>query len=136
MAREQIPGDVQRFILTSIPSVPFLEAMLLLRGGACAGTGRIYDARRLAKGLYLSEKAAAALLVELHEAGILACDVGDEAESVGYWYQPVSEDLDEMIACLADAYARNLVEITNLIHSKVGKKAQQFADAFKFRKDT
>ncbi|WP_334188190.1 hypothetical protein [Noviherbaspirillum sp.] len=133
MAREQIPSDVQRFILTSISSVPFLEAMLLLRSGA--GTGQSYDARRLAQGLYLSEKAAAALLVELHEAGILVADVGDDAELACYRYQPLSEDLNEIITRLADAYAKNLVEIANLIHSKVGKKAQQFADAFLFRKD-
>jgi transposase len=133
MAREHIPGDVQRFILTSIPSVPFLEAMLLLRSGA--DTDRSYDARQLAQGLYMSEKAAHALLVELHEAGILVADVGDDAENVRYRYQPASDDLDGMITRLADAYAKNLVEIANLIHSKVGKKAQQFADAFLFRKD-
>ncbi|HEV2611756.1 MAG TPA: hypothetical protein VGU61_15920 [Noviherbaspirillum sp.] len=133
MGREQIPGDVQRFILTSIPSVPFLEAMLLLRSDA--GAGHCYDARRLAQRLYLSEKAAAALLVELHQAGILAADAGDDAECVSYRYQPSSEDLNDMISRLAGAYAKNLVEIANLIHSKVGKKAQQFADAFIFRKD-
>ena len=30
--RSAIPDDVRRFILTSVPSVPYLEAMLLLRG--------------------------------------------------------------------------------------------------------
>ena len=41
-----------------------------------------------------------------------------------------------MIDQLAEIYAKNLVEVTNLIHSKIGKRAQQFADAFKWRKDT
>jgi hypothetical protein len=37
---------------------------------------------------------------------------------------------------LADLYATHLVEVTLLIHSSLDRKAQQFADAFKWRKDT
>ena len=40
-----------------------------------------------------------------------------------------------MIDRVAETYTRQLVDITNLIHSKTSKKAQQFADAFKWRKD-
>ena len=40
MPREPIPEDLRRFILTSIPSVPFVEAMLIYR-----------DARKPAPGL-------------------------------------------------------------------------------------
>jgi hypothetical protein len=36
---------------------------------------------------------------------------------------------------LAELYARHLVEVTLLIHSSLDRKAQQFADAFKWRKD-
>ena len=36
---------------------------------------------------------------------------------------------------LADLYATHLVEVTHLIHSSLDRKAQQFADAFKWRKD-
>jgi hypothetical protein len=41
-----------------------------------------------------------------------------------------------MLDRLAGIYARNLVDVTNLIHSKTSRKAQQFADAFKWRKDS
>ena len=61
-----IPDDIRRFILTSIPSVPYLEAMLLLRNE----TQRPWDGKTLAQRLYMSEKAAAQLLAELHEAPI------------------------------------------------------------------
>jgi hypothetical protein len=37
-----------------------------------------------------------------------------------------------MIDRLADAYASNLVAVTNLIHSKIDRKAQHFAGAFKW----
>ena len=39
-----------------------------------------------------------------------------------------------MIDRLADSYAKQLIPITNMIHSKP-RRIRQFADAFKFRKD-
>jgi hypothetical protein len=39
-----------------------------------------------------------------------------------------------MIARLADVYARHLIPVTNLIHSKP-RRIREFADAFKLRKD-
>lgn len=128
MGLEHIPDDLKRFILTSVPSVPFLEAMLLLRNG----WKDEWDASRLAKRLYISERAAAALLRELHEARILTLS---EADPTMHRYYPASPELRDMIDRLAITYARHLVEISNLIHSKTNKQAHQFADAFKWRKD-
>ncbi len=124
-----ISDEIKRFILTSVPSVPYLEAMLLLKNE----TAPPWDSTRLANRLYISEKAAASLLAELHEAGVTRID--DEA-LVSYCYSPATDSLREIIDRLADVYAAQLVEITNLIHSKTGKKAQHFADAFKWRKDS
>ncbi|MFC7515199.1 hypothetical protein ACFQUU_09300 [Herbaspirillum sp. GCM10030257] len=124
-----ITDDVRRFVLTSIPSVPYLEAMLLLRA---EDTGD-WDSVMLANRLYLSEKAAALLLTELHDAGILSHDAASPGR---YRYAPTSEGLRQMIDQVAAAYSTQLVAMTNLIHSKSGRKAQQFADAFKWRKDS
>jgi hypothetical protein len=129
MPREPIPEDVRRFILTSITSVPFLEAMLLLRNAP----GQSWDRRGVAQRLYVNEKVAGELLADLCAAGFV---VVTELDPSLYRYHARSDDLREMIDRLAEAYAKNLVEVTNLIHSKTGKKAQQFADAFKWRKDS
>jgi hypothetical protein len=129
MNREQIPDDVKRFILVSVPSIPYLEAMLLLRSDAES----LWDSKVIAQRLYLSDKAANELLSALRAAGILHAAEDGAAE---YCYRPVSDDLRNMIDRLADIYARNLVDVTNLVHSTTGKKAQQFADAFKWRKDS
>ena len=129
MKRQPIPDDVKRFILVSIPSIPYLEAMLLLRGDP----NRTWSSKQAAQRLYLSEKAANDLLVELHAAGVLHVEAD---ESLGYAYRPESEELREMIDRLADIYAKNLVDVTNLVHSKTASKAQHFADAFKWRKDS
>jgi hypothetical protein len=129
MSEDRIPDDVKRFILVSVPSVPYLEAMLLLRNQH----GQWWDGKWVAQRLYLGEKVVNDLLSDLHTAGILAC-TGDEPPV--YCYRPVSEELRNMIDRIADIYARNLVDVTHLIHSSIGKKALQFADAFKWRKDS
>jgi hypothetical protein len=43
--------------------------------------------------------------------------------------------LRERIDGLADLDGRRLVGVTKLIHSTLDQKAQQFADAFRLRKD-
>jgi hypothetical protein len=129
MNREAIPDDIRRFVLTSIPSVPYLEALLLLR----ATPDEEWDGRKVAQRLYMSEKAASALLDELH-ASDMAIMTGQVDAS--YRYAPGSDELRQIIDRLADTYSRHLVAVTNLIHSKTSKKAQQFADAFKLRKDS
>ncbi|WP_136419057.1 hypothetical protein [Herbaspirillum sp. ST 5-3] len=128
MNREQIPDEARRFILASIPSVPFLEAMLLLRRNAAQD----WDSKRLATRLYLSERSASELLSALQAADVLATTDNNAV----FRYQPASESLRQMIDLLAESYAHHLVEISNLIHSKTGKRAHQFADAFKWRKDS
>ena len=128
MAREPIPEDVRRFILSSIISVPYLEALLLLRNAP----DQSWDRTTVAQRLYISEKTATELLADLSAAGFI---VVTKSES-SYRYHPNSDELRQMIDQLAETYAKNLVEVTNIIHSKTGKKAQQFADAFKWRKDS
>lgn len=128
MSLPLLPSDVTRFVLTSIPSVPHLEAMLLLR----QDSGIAWDAKEVGRRLYIAEKKAASLLHDLTEAGILTCDGNTSA----YRYSPASAELYELIGKLADVYAKNLVEVSNLIHSKSDNHVQQFADAFKLRKDS
>jgi hypothetical protein len=130
MDKPSIPEDLRRFVLTSIPSVPFLEALLLMR----ADPGQAWRRDTLARRLYVREKTAEGLLADLCTAGIAVhCrDAGVD----GYRYAPADAGLRERIDRLADVYATHLVEVTHLIHSSLDRKAQQFADAFKWRKDS
>jgi hypothetical protein len=130
MGNASIPEDLRRFVLTSIPSVPFLEALLLMR----ADPALPWSTDSLARRLYVREKVAEGLLAELCRAGMAApCP---DAGAGAYCYRPREESLRERIDRLADAYAAHLVEVTHLIHSSLDRKAQQFADAFKWRKDS
>lgn len=129
MTHPPIPEDLRRFILTSIPSVPFLEALLLLR----ADPSQQWESAMLATRLYVRERVAGELLADLCTAGIARpCD---PPAAHCFRYDPVSEALAERIDRLADLYARQLVDVTHLIHSTVERQAQQFADAFRLRRD-
>jgi hypothetical protein len=123
-----IPAEVTRFVLTCIRSVPHLEALLLLRGEPEVS----WDDAHVAQRLYVTAQTADDLLVELHNAGFLSA----QADSRSYRYAPVTEELSQMIDQLADIYSKNIVAISNLIHSSKENKVQQFADAFKWRKDS
>jgi hypothetical protein len=125
-----IPEDLRRFVLTSIPSVPFLEALLLMR----ASPEQPWRTDTLARRLYVRDKVADALLADLCRAGIAA--PWPEPGADAYCYRPHDDALRERIDRLADLYATHLVEVTHLIHSSLDRKAHQFADAFKWRKDS
>lgn len=128
MNSAQIPSDVRRFIQQCIPSVPFLEAVLLLRESG----GSNWTTQQLAHRLYQSVPATEILLRTLTESGLAE---GTTSEQATWRYAPRSSELAQMLDKLALAYARHLVEVSNLIHLKSTRKAQLFADAFRWRKD-
>lgn len=117
--------DLKRFILTSIPSVPHLEAVLLMH----AQPGQRRSAAEVGARLYVPEQVAVNLLQSLCDAGLLCCDEGQ------YRYEPGNPALDGLLDTLARAYAEDLVGVTKLIHDATQRTAQRFADAFKLRRD-
>lgn len=121
-----LPDDLRRFVLTSVPSVPYLEALLLLH--RTPETPR--SAGDLARALYLPERAGA----ELAEALVLA-GLAERAGEAAVRYAPRDDTLGATVDRLALHYAADLIGITALIHDSVRRSAQHFADAFKFRKD-
>jgi predicted ArsR family transcriptional regulator len=124
-----IPEDLRRFVLSAIPCVPFLEALLLLRGD----TGHTWRAESVAARLYVRERAARALLDQLCQGGMAEQYPADGAPT--WRYRPASAAMRELIDRLADLYARQLVQVTTLIHARLERKAQQFANAFTWRKE-
>ncbi len=124
MSRDPIPENLYRFILVSIPSVPFLEALLVFR----AANGAPLTLRELAGRLYMPEKPAFDLLLQLREAKIVEPSDGSDTHRYA-----ASGELHAMLELLASFYAKDLIGVTQLIHSRTGRKAQQFADAFKWK---
>src|SRR3954470_22190335 len=115
MSNTRIPDEVRRFILTSIPSVPYLEALLLLR----AEPARPWDSHHLAGRLYIGQGQAQELLEAMQQAGITS-----RSHASGFMYEPADPARVALIDALADTYSHNLVGVTDLIHSRLDRRAQ------------
>jgi hypothetical protein len=125
---EPTSAEVKRFILTSIPSVPHLETLLLLWRERDSD----WDAQAIARRTYVPERTAAAIAAELAQAGIVDARPGDPPR---WRFDASREPLAATVAALDAVYVRDLVGVTRLIHSRAGRQAHAFADAFKLRKE-
>lgn len=123
MSEQPLPDQVRDLILRHIDTVVQLEALLFLR----EHPAEQWDVASIAKRLYAPTGEMAASLAGLCNDGFLV------REGELYKYAPAS-DSEAKVNALAKAYARQLIPITNLIHSKP-RNIRAFADAFKFRKD-
>ena len=125
MVEGVIPEDVKQFILHYIDSIAQLEGLLMCR----ADPHKEWNATILARGLFIDESQTSLLLARMSEQGFIV------ASANGYRYQPQSPELTAMMERLAELYKSYLVPITNLIHAKTKTRIQEFADAFRIRKD-
>jgi hypothetical protein len=126
--KQEVLTDELRRLIFSIPSIPHLEAMLLMRRGA-----HPWEPARLAQRLYLPVEHTAAILADLAAARISSIS-GDAPPA--YRYAPATAELDVLVASLERYYSQNLIEVTNMIHasSRRHSRIQEFADAFKWGK--
>jgi len=123
MVDDGIPAELRDFITKSIDSVAQLEALLLLRNNA----DETWDVAQLTRRLYVHETEAAAILAHLVEQGFVIAQDGS------YRYDRQGKQV-AVVDQLAEAYARQLIPITNIIHSKP-RGIRAFADAFKIKRD-
>lgn len=125
MTEEGVPAEVRDFLLACIDSVAELEALLLLR----ESPAQDWDAATLARRLYVGEAEGAKILEHLVQCELAA------RTAAGFRYHVRDDERQRMVNGLAESYARYLVPVTRLIHDKASGM-RQFADAFKFRKDS
>ena len=120
-----IPDSVRRFVLTSVPTVPHLEALLLLHRFA----ERSWTIEDVAGRLYIAPAASAQLLADLSASGLATREVG------AWRFPSTAPELHAVLTEVERSYNEQLVELSRMIHSKTERRAQQFADAFAFKKD-
>lgn len=125
MTGEPIPDDVRRFLLARHLTVPHVEAILLMR----REPERPWDAMRLASRLYVTRDVATKVIADLGAIGLVA------SAPEGARYAPADREMQGLIDRLDEVYARNLVEVARLIHSTRDRTAEEFAAAFRFRKE-
>jgi predicted ArsR family transcriptional regulator len=125
----QISPELTRFILTSVPSIPFLEAALLLRRNAPVP----WSTMQVAQALYVGPAQAEQLLGELEAAGVIcAQDAGRDR----WRFEPADDAIAKAYDDLDGLYRAEMVAVTRLIHDATQRSAVRFANAFKFRKES
>jgi DNA-binding transcriptional ArsR family regulator len=123
MSASNIPADVRRFLLAAIETVPHLEALLLLH----SDPAKEWSAGALSLRLYIDEPTATRLLAELRDRHFVREERGDR-----WRFDAHDAARTEIIDRLSEVYARHVVEVAELIHSSSDRKAQRFADAFRW----
>ena len=115
MDEKFIPDDIAQFVIEKIDSVAELEALLLLR----SHPDRRWTTRNISQRLYLSDKDAFETLVALSTKGLAIY----KANGTGWYeYRPGVPEIARMVGGLCAIYSKQVVAITNLIHSKAKTK--------------
>lgn len=129
MDSTEIPDDIRRFLLQHIDSVAKLEGLLLMY----RNQQQDWDAAFLASRLYINSQQATTILSELSKIGL--CRATEPRGNI-YRYSPANEGLADVVTRLESIYAKQLIPVTNLIHTRAPSSLQHFADAFKmFKKE-
>lgn len=127
MALPLISPRVLKFIVEKIDSVAELETLLILSDDE----NRRWSVQEIAARLYTQPANAARVLESL-----VRCELASaEGSPSQFRYSPAHSDDRKAFAEVAEAYRRNLVAITTLIHSKASTSVNEFARAFEMKKD-
>jgi hypothetical protein len=133
LKRHVISRDIREFLDEHITSVSMLEALLLMH----KTTGENWTADTLARRLYLNRDVGEQVVAQLSDAGF--CALVAPAPPT-YRYLPSGDGQRLLIDRLAATYEKNLIGLTNLIHSHSPREATLEArrlDAlFRRREDT
>jgi hypothetical protein len=124
MTDATIPDDLKEFIFRNLDTIAQLEALLLLHRDPRAK----WDVRSLAKRLYIGERETDEILKRLAAAQLV------DGEGETYHFNDGFEQ-KQMLDRLTEAYSKQLISVTRLIHAKPSR-IREFADAFRLRRDS
>lgn len=123
-----LPTALVQFARSYFRSVEDLEVFIL-----CIDNRRWWDADGVARHLVITEPKARRALDQLARVNLLDIRITD---AVRYRFAPGSDELHQQAAAFAGAYRSNPAEIVKLIaRSSVGDSVQDFADAFRIKRD-
>lgn len=123
---ELFSDSVRRFVLTSIPTVPHMETLLLL----WQEQGNDWSADAISRRLFIAPAHAREVADGLCQADLFEC--GGDPKHYRCRRDPPS--LAQLLGEVDLAYTRHLRPITALIHSNLDRKAARFAQAFSWEK--
>ena len=116
--------QVDQFVIEEIDSVPHLEALLLLWNSR----PKQWSPEEMGKALYLTTEFTQAVLQDIVNRKLASGEAGR------YAYESDPER-DGIIQALDRVYRREIIRISNMIHSKASPAVRAFARAFRLKKD-
>lgn len=120
--------QVDRFIVDEIDSVPQLEALLLFWNSR----PKAWSCESMAKALYVSHEISRDILTHLAQRHLIVEVEGSRGE---FALNADSDEKERLLASLDAIYRRELVRISNMIHTKASRGVRDFADAFRLKKE-
>jgi hypothetical protein len=121
-------NEIDQFILDRVESVPHLEALLLV----WRNRPQTWTVGQLAQRLFVEPEVVKKIMDDLVREQLL---VVESKVSEQYCYPKESESSDRLIQAVDQTYRRELVRVSNLIHSKPSAGIREFARAFRFSKE-
>jgi DNA-binding IclR family transcriptional regulator len=126
MAQSGLAPELLRFIARYISSIERLEILSLFY----AEPAKSFQVAEVVRKVQSSERSVKDCLQWFLEHGFLG-----QPEEGAYKFSPGTNELAEGTAALAKAYREKRVSIVEAIYSQPSSTIQDFADAFKLRKD-
>jgi hypothetical protein len=117
--------EVLGFLVDQIDTVPQLEALLLLWNSR----PKPWSAAELAEWLFVRPEIARDTAEDLVRRGL-----AESAGELGYAFHSGTGVDEGLIAAVDQTYRRQIVRVSNLIHSKGSPAVRAFARAFRLRK--
>ncbi|BCA56096.1 hypothetical protein W02_32360 [Nitrospira sp. KM1] len=124
---EMIPDEIKHFLIAHIDSIVQLEALLFLR----EHTDQLWSTDALADQLYADREGTKPLLARLAARGLLRTQ---DHDPIMFAYDPKTEQLRHMVTLVAETYRKYLIPVTNFVHQKPRRAIQDFADAFRIKR--
>jgi hypothetical protein len=123
-----VPPRVLQFIADKIDTVPELEALLLM----WESPARAWLDEEIARSVYVTTHAAMGILQSLERRNLVC---GDEHQPRRYAYSNSWDTCGDLMAEVAAAYRRHLIQVATFIHSNGSASIREFARAFDLKKD-
>ena len=128
MSERPFSDELEKFIAAEINSLEQLEILLLLSGNP----HRTWTVTGVYEVIKSSPQSVKDRLNEMADRGVLRKDVEGE---VRYQFAPTNDQVWKITSELRDAYKERSVKVVQAIYSKPPDAVQEFARAFRLRKD-
>lgn len=123
-----LSGELELFIASEIQSLEQLEILFLLSGNP----HKWWTAKSVYEVVKSSLQSVQERLNQMVQRGLIKEETGSE---VHYQFAPADEGMWRIVAELRDAYKERSVKVVQAIYSKPPDGVQEFARAFRVRKD-